>query len=340
MRGVQQDVPAVRGDGPRVHFVAFDGGGAGRHRSFYPAQALRDAGWSVTADVRERYPAPGSCDVLVVHRPLPMHQKIRDAHRRAGAIVLVQEDDDLRAIPPTFDRNHLPTQELIENYERGVECSDGLIVSTLALAAILGPLAPRCWIARNYLPAWVSKQAPEMRTSQLRVGWAGISSTHRHDLAWFRPVASRALAGAMLTLVGEPQIGGMINARCPVERYRYEWDDRRFYRLMGRADIGIVPLDPDEGLNESKSWLKQLEYTMLGRPSVVVDVGEQSTLAEMTGSALVARDAGEFAECVQRLVHDHELRRSMGQSARDATPALAIDAHVKEWEAVLTEAVG
>jgi O-antigen biosynthesis protein len=331
-------VPGVRDHGPRIAFVAFDGGGAGRIRSFYPANALAARGWDVGVTTRDAYPQPGDHDVVIVHRPLPMHEPQRARLRDAGALVIVQEDDDLRSIPPTFLPQHIPTAELLAAHEEAIANADGLIVSTPRLLDVYGPLQPgRTWLVRNWLPEWIRLRANPFHDGRVRCGWQGIVATHRHDLEWLAPVASRALAGTMLSLVGDPMAGAILRHQ-PLECFRYQPQDFVLYSLMGRVDVGLVPLAPI-ALNVAKSWLKQLEYAMLGIPSVVVDLPEQRELAERTGAALVSGSIEAFADDVQRLVRDGDLRSRLADSARRASTELTLERNVTEWEHAIEEAL-
>lgn len=295
-------------------------------RTWWPAHLLG-------ALAETYFPLPVGLHTVVVHRPLtnivPWVHEMHDA----GVRVLIDEDDDLEAIPWEMGRN-LPDFELLRHRDAALALADGLTCSTEELAGVLAGRAPRTWIVPNYLPAWIGNvTAPKMRRdTSVKVGWAGIVKTHRHDLEWLAPVASEMIRGAEFTTIGDPGTCGVLGIGGEV--FPFTGDQDVLYQRMARADIGIVPLAPIR-LNTSKSWLKALEYMTLGKPVVVADLPQQRRLVRHGVDGFLAGSPEEFRDRVQELVQSPELRARMGAAARERGRALALERQIGAWKDVL-----
>ncbi len=77
------------------------------------------------------------------------------------------------------------------------------------------------------------------------------------------------------------------------------------------ADIGVEPA-PDNELNNHSTFIKVMEYMAAGKPIVAFDLKE--TRYSTNGSALLVPpgDIVGFAENIQKLLHDEELRQELG----------------------------
>lgn len=324
-----------------VHFVASDRGGSGRWRSAWPATVLEDAGYRVNVEISSVWTETvrlSKDDLVIAHRPefssswLGIQRKIQ----ANGIPVLVDEDDDITAIPTSFDsRFRHQARARLPDHDQAIREADGLIVSTPRLEEVYGPLAKQTWVMPNLIPEWVFHAGAKLDANNVKVGWAGITRTHLHDLHWVKPEIQRALEGATFTSVGDdltPGVLGLPRSECETRGIIY--DPSLFYREMSRADIGIVPLDPSEPLNLAKSYIKALEYMALGRPVVVTRLPEQEKLVT-PGTGFLASSPMEFADHVQRLVRDRRLRERMGQAAQERARAFTLNARGAQWLAVL-----
>lgn len=332
--------------GPRVAFVGSDYGGAGRLRSFWPAIALAESGVNVTHASIE-FPRRGTFDVLWVHRMI--HDEQLAALERVvtdDVVVIHDEDDAIDRLPPGFDYGRYDNDahgylRFLANHREVLRRADLLTVSTAFLADHYRDRAARIRLAPNYLPAWIAGCRLERAPGDLvRVGWAGIVGTHAHDLEWLARYSRSMLRGAMFTTVGNGELTAQ-RLRIPRgferEVFPVEFGARRFYELMGRADVGLVPLLPGLDLNRGKSYLKALEYHLLGIPVVATRYPEQEALIVDGVTGFLADSPAEFAEHVQRLVWDPGLRARMGEAARARGFAFTIERNVDAWRSVLVE---
>jgi glycosyltransferase involved in cell wall biosynthesis len=84
--------------------------------------------------------------------------------------------------------------------------------------------------------------------------------------------------------------------------------------------------------------LALLEAMACGLPAVAADAsaGVRELLTdEATGLLVVRGDVGHFAEQLDRLLSDEELRRRMGERARQAAEAYRLDPILDRWESLL-----
>lgn len=301
---------------PRVRFVACDRVGS-RLRTWWPAEALAARGWD--AQCSERWSQPGEADVVIVHRPLTARDVSQTvAHRKAGAVVLVEADDALGVLPT--GHGWTPPPGALAWHDEAVQEATGLIVSTQRLAEIYGPLAKRTWLIPNRLPQRIGQYRWERPPGddRVRVGWAGIVSTHAHDLHWLAPEARRMVGEAIFTSIGDHRTQKELRLLGRIDKLLgFTYDERAFYEGMARADIGIVPLLPCP-FNEAKSALKAMEYMALGKPVVATRLPEQEALIAQGISGFLADTPAEMADFVQELVRHQDLRERMGAAARAA----------------------
>lgn len=81
------------------------------------------------------------------------------------------------------------------------------------------------------------------------------------------------------------------------------------------ADIGLIP-DPQNGLNEFSTMVKTMEYMAMGKPIVAFDLAETRFSAQ--DAALYAKPnlVEDFANKIEVLLADQELRLRMGTIGR------------------------
>ena len=92
-------------------------------------------------------------------------------------------------------------------------------------------------------------------------------------------------------------------------------ESRDMLRYLSEADIGLSP-DPQNGLNECCTMIKTMEYMAMGKPVVAFDLAETRFSAQE--AALYARPnvVEDYADKIETLLMDEELRRMMGAIGR------------------------
>lgn len=86
-------------------------------------------------------------------------------------------------------------------------------------------------------------------------------------------------------------------------------------RYLTMADIGLSP-DPQNGLNEYSTMIKTMEYMAMGKPVVAFDLAETRFSAQGAALYAVPNLVEDFADKIEVLLEDKELRCAMGELGR------------------------
>jgi len=86
-------------------------------------------------------------------------------------------------------------------------------------------------------------------------------------------------------------------------------------RYLTVADVCLIP-DPQNGLNEFSTMLKTMEYMALGKPIVAFDLAETRFSAQDAALYALPNLVEDFANKIEELLADEELRLSMGAIGR------------------------
>jgi glycosyltransferase involved in cell wall biosynthesis len=86
-------------------------------------------------------------------------------------------------------------------------------------------------------------------------------------------------------------------------------------RYLTVADVGLVP-DPQNGLNEYSTMIKTMEYMAMGIPIVSFDLTETRYSAEEAALYATPNLPEDFANKIETLLDDQELRFKMGKLGR------------------------
>jgi glycosyltransferase involved in cell wall biosynthesis len=94
------------------------------------------------------------------------------------------------------------------------------------------------------------------------------------------------------------------------------WMDRNdILRYLTVADVGLSP-DPQNGLNEFSTTIKTLEYMAMGKPIVAFDLAETRFSAQGAALYAVPNHVEDFANKIEVLLDNEELRLKMGAIGR------------------------
>jgi glycosyltransferase involved in cell wall biosynthesis len=144
------------------------------------------------------------------------------------------------------------------------------------------------------------------------IGWIGSPGTARAYLPPLAPVfAELATAvGCRLELVGSGPLAlpGVTTTILP-------WSEAEEAHLIGRFDVGIMPLAHDLW-SESKCAYKLIQYMAAGLPVVASPVGMNRTVVRDGVNGFFADTAEEWRSALLTLRHDAALRRRMGAAGR------------------------
>lgn len=99
-------------------------------------------------------------------------------------------------------------------------------------------------------------------------------------------------------------------------------------RILSSADIGLVP-DPANGVNEYCTMIKAMEYMAMEVPIVAFDLIETRYSAQDAGIYATPNRIDDFADKIEELLADAEVRRRMGAAGRARVEAELSWAHSK-----------
>jgi glycosyltransferase involved in cell wall biosynthesis len=91
------------------------------------------------------------------------------------------------------------------------------------------------------------------------------------------------------------------------------YDKSRVFQAIATGDVCVCP-DPNTPTNDLLTLIKQIEYMALGKPVVAFDLVEVRRSG--ADAALYADDDEAFAELIDRLLEDAELRKTLGERGR------------------------
>lgn len=324
--------------------------GCGKYRLIWPTEALKAQGKDVLIRRRPRimvdetHNPPKLLDVLVedgaevivIQRPgsyqiaemIPILQK-------KGVKVVIDMDDDLSAIHPKNPAHAFydPTQRPTKNWEW---CRKACLAADLVTAtteALLSKFAPhgRAALLPNCVPERFLTVAKK-HNEQCTVGWAGFTGTHPSDLQITHGAVNEALTktGARFLAIGDKQIlpNLGIRNRAPHEHQNgVGFND--YPEAISQFDIGIVPLEASE-FNESKSWLKALEYAALGIAPVVSPTPDNMKMVN-AGAAYLASSPRVWKESLMALIQNESERKDLVTRAQRFAAQWTIERNAGRW---------
>lgn len=284
-------------------------------------------------------PEPGSAHTVLIQREA-IGQSLVDLQdwlprwKAAGGKLVYEIDDDLLDADGLKARHHKGDVKVTAAKVRFLAgAADVVHVSTEPLAQRLRQFNANVCVIPNALDTELWQLDRPRRHDQgayrrcpegpVRIGYIG-TPTHDDDLDLVAD-AMRAIQKKYGDGVEIEVIGGFQN-RAPTFGKRVGLPKKNDYPnfvrwLQERVhwDIGIIPL-VDNKFNESKSYLKFLEYAALDMAIVVSDVATYRPILEHDANALaVAPSLDDWIGALSKLIESPALRRELSQRAsRDA----------------------
>jgi glycosyltransferase involved in cell wall biosynthesis len=174
--------------------------------------------------------------------------------------------------------------------------------------------AGACRILRLPTTVDIGRYAPAGRegSEDFTIGWIGSplnAAAYLHPLV---PVFAELTGdgGCRLELVGSGPI-----ALAGVRTSVLPWSEAQEAALIGRFDIGIMPLAHDPW-SEGKCAYKLIQYMAAGVPVVASPVGMNRTVVHHGVNGFLADTPDEWRSALLTLRADPALRRQMGRAGR------------------------
>ena len=303
------------------------------YRCSTPGRALARRGYAVAVDENVTIAGLDAADVIVFSR---RHDKnigemIRYCKER-GKLTVFELDDDLWNVhPDSPSAQHYP-RPVMSAIETGLRESDLVTTTTAHLARRLRPFNRTVRVLPNMLPDdyWSFAEPREQSDDRIVIGWAG-TNTHLPDLKLLSGVIEQVLDAYPFVEfawsgMSEVPFRDHVRARpippVPIEHYP---------ELLANFHIGLAPL-VDNTFNQAKSDLKFLEYARLGIPVIASRTESYEHSVEHGVNGLLARNAKDWLKCLNRLIRDVGLRRTMGANAQEWAETRMMSTNVGLWE--------
>lgn len=339
----------------KIYAYPADEQGCGLHRIIWPALTLRGRGHDVvivspkarsnflqghlnTAGQLVDVTIPSDADVIVMQRIT--HRHLADAipiMRKRGVAVVIDMDDDLASIDPrnpAFTAMHPKSGKHPDHsWLFAQRACDNATLVTVSTPSLLRRYARhgRGHVLFNCIPQRYLAM-PHDDTSAV-IGWGGSVHSHPDDLQTVGPAVSvvcREL-GQQFKMIGPGEgVREALNleqdpdATGPLDP-QTEWPAG-----MNSLGIGIAPL-ADTIFNESKSWLKPLEYAALGVPCVMSPSAEYTRLHKRGVGYSLPRKPRQWLSALRELTASQSLREEVAGRGRDVAAELTVEKNAPAW---------
>jgi glycosyltransferase involved in cell wall biosynthesis len=329
-----------RGERKRFLFVSGPGGESARYRCRHQAEQLELVGES--ADVG--YLAELDPEALVDHYErfvlyrVPWDERIKrfvERARERGKPV-VADVDDLVFDPAKAHLIHelsLLNGDARRQREESIACLgqtlaavDGVVVSTEPLRTAAWRLNPCVAVAPNAVSTEMVEAGRRAaaqaggRNGAVIAAYLSGTPTHDRDFLEAADAVLEALEGfpqLRFWAVGFLALDERFNAygdrvvRLPYRRWQ------RLPALLAGIDVNLAPLESDNEFTDAKSALKYLEAALVGVPTVASPTTDFRRVIDPDVTGLLAADAREWGDALGRLIESPELRRRLGDAARE-----------------------
>ena len=336
----------------RVLALQADHAGCGNARIEVPYNTLRSLGHHVDIADLLREDSVKAYDIVVLQRPgnkwsIPIAEWCLK-HRTP----LVVELDDLCWALPDWN----PFQSAWNSQVEGVvepmtswQCQQETLRRAAAVTVTREPLAkeirafcPHVYVLPNFVDITLFDN-PGHDRSPVTIGYFG-SHTHHRDVEMIAGVVGKVMRQYpdtfLVTIGGYAPTDAALSHGVPKDRFRsIPWIEDRKVLNTGLAlmDIGLAPLTQDK-FNESKSWIKCLEYGAVGAPTIASDVGPYHDFIQPEWGYL-CRTKSDWKDALHELLSNKEKRLEMSHNARKMAEENSIQNNVYRWEAVLKEVI-
>jgi hypothetical protein len=286
--------------------------GVGYVRGVLPARYLPGV-FRTTLDQTNNHETP----VTVWHHPHGVQREFVEEARAGGQRVVVDVDDNYAS--PAFDRTlrawGMPgiADDWLKHRDGHRQIcreADAVICATMHLADTYTELNDNVHVIPNTVDPYDWAPNPYDPSAPLRVGWAA-GRQHGPDAELVEP----ALRWASKQRGVEVVVIGIL----PDWDFEFTWvpptPTLQTYRdWLGVLDIGLAPLKGG-ALNDCKSDLKMLEYTMAGALTIASCRPAYAQTIRHGETGVLAKNAREFKSYLQHAVRDEDTRLSMVRNA-------------------------
>ena len=151
------------------------------------------------------------------------------------------------------------------------------------------------------------------KATSLCIGWIGTPSTWAEYMVPAVPMITAIASkhGARVLAIGAGAEAGEFGPALE----SVPWSESTEVKQIKEMDIGIMPLS-DTPWARGKCGYKLIQYMACGLPVIASPVGANADIVEHGHNGFLASTEAEWAESIQTLLVDADLRRRMGANGR------------------------
>lgn len=323
-----------------VLFVTGGVGDSAFYRAYNPAEELRLHGFKCSTTVLDNPMLPRYAKkfkVFVLHRTIltPNLSRLIERIKNQGKEIIFDTDD--LVYDPEYlkhmDYYHKMTgfeKKIYENGIGGEIISDPYVkvctTTTSFLAEKLKEKGKKVMIVRNKfsnhefeVTEKILNGGKKNNDGFIRVGYYSGTLSHNKDFASVTDALTTIMErykNVKLVLAGPLDIENQLNQF----KDRIETMPRvprdQWYANIFKFDVNLAPLELDNPFCEAKSEIKFTEIGKMKIPTVAVRNRTFSEAIEDGADGFLADNTNEWVEKISRLIEDENLRRTMGERAR------------------------
>ena len=317
-------------------------GDSALYRAHNQAEELRFHGFSVSVTMQDNpflVHLEKKFKIFIFHRTLysPSVARLIGKIKKAGKEIIFDTDDLVFDAKYVQQTDHYKNMSYFEKkqYEKGVgeEIVKDPYVKTCAastgfIASKLEEYGKKVFVNTNKLSAqWMAmaeeitnnKQQTTDSRQRVRMGYFSGTIGHNRDFA--------TISDALVEILEKyPQAEIFLAGPLELENKFSKYADRiirsgyvpreKHFENISRCDIILAPLERDD-FSEGKSELKFFEAGILAVPIVAVRNQTFSDAITDGESGFLAEGKEEWISKLERLITDEELRKEMGEKARE-----------------------
>jgi glycosyltransferase involved in cell wall biosynthesis len=334
-------------------------GDSARYRAHHVAEELELNGITASVTIQDNPLLATYSDkfkVFIFHRVLytPSVQKLIENIKKQKKEIIF-ETDDLVYDPQYlshmdyFKQMNLLERKLYENGVGGEILNDPYVktctTTTDFLADKLRGQDKRVFIVPNKLCkrdveianeiSEKLKVKSERKDEVVKIGYFSGTLSHNKDFATVTDALvelMRRHENVELCLVGPLDMDSKLNKyKDRIKQFPYVPREKHFGNVAS-VDINIAPLEIGNPFCESKSELKYFEASIVCVPSVCAATDPYRKAIEDGVDGFVASGTDEWIQKLEELIENGELRKRMGEGAREKTMARYTTVNAKNGE--------
>lgn len=288
---------------------------------YLSGQKLEKA-WSILqcyGDQLRRVVAASRPDVVYIYREAALiGPAFIESLTRRWKVPIIYDIDEPLFVPYVSPRNgRFNLLKFISKTRTLLEMSD----QVWAVNHAIGDYAARFARHVSIVPMAVdtSRYFPQpdaVETSQPLIGWVG-TLTNQPNLELIAEPLKRLKEShhARLRVIADEPM-----TLPDVDMEFIPWSYELEVSYLRQCQIGVVPVKPSVW-GPWKFFFKLIQYMSLGLPVVATPIGSNMEIIKEGVNGFLADSADEWYECIRTLIERPELRRAMGQAARETVEA-------------------